>query len=126
MIENVESFRPELHPQAFANREFAPHRQIHLPGTKQPLRIARNVSETGIHIHEGCWIQCLATGAPLSGTKLRRRQGLQYGSAVRAVEINRLSRKAEPLVIQVVIRRTEESRPEEKHGEGRPSCEAVV
>src|SRR5690242_5957647 len=105
MIEDVESLSSELELQPLTNWKLSPNGHIHLPCSEESQRIARNIPETGAYIHEGTRIKGLASRASLP--KLQFASRLKDRSAVCTIEINRLPRKAQPFVVQLVVNRIE-------------------
>src|SRR5947208_14985707 len=98
MIEDIESFGPELQLQSFMNRKIPPDRQVHLQSPKTPRKVSRCVTEASAHISKSLGIYRPAPRTAHPRSKLP--QPLKNTVAVGAIEIDRLARDdVEPCII---------------------------
>ena len=99
MIEDIESFSPELQLQSFTNRKIPPDRQVHLPGSKTPRKVSRCVTEASAHISKSLGVYRPAPRTAHPRSKLPQR--LKNTVAVGAIQVDRLARdEVEPCIIR--------------------------
>src|SRR5437879_11052703 len=105
MIEDVESFGAKLQFEPLVDREFAPNRRVHLPGSKPSGEIARRVPLTRVYRLKRVGIDGPPTGASLPRQKIPNASlghGPQDLRTIGAVKINGLTlNKTESSVIDL-------------------------
>src|SRR5437016_10877861 len=90
VIENVESFDPELQFHVLVNRKLATYSQIHLPGSKSSRKVARSITESRTDRSKGVWIDRTASRTALPLLKIP--QPLKSTRAIGTVQIHGLAR----------------------------------